>query len=339
MVVSPSASQLAHLLRFRASVLTALLAAVVLAAVVLAAGLAMPAQAIDDRRTWFTPVPGFEIVRAFDKPAQNWQQGHRGIDVAALPGEPIRAPQSGTVRFSGSVAGRSVLSLHVDGHVVSFEPVESDLRAGDEVFAGHPIGTVAEPSHCDDGCVHVGVWRADAEKDYLNPAQFFSADATVLLPEANALAELPPPAGGDASSGAGAWGGHQNGRIPAVALCPVAAAPGHLLRCDAAAAFETLATAYSQRFGTRISVTDSYRDYATQVVLKRRKGRMAATPGTSNHGWGLAVDLGGGINSFGTVQHEWMRANAPRYGWIHPSWARSTGSLPEPWHWEYQARN
>jgi hypothetical protein len=335
MLSSPSSSRAAHPLLFVVCALTALLAGALPAV-----GLSTPTQAADEPGSWFTPVPGFEIVRAFDKPARNWEQGHRGIDVAALPGEPIRAPESGTVRFSGNVAGRPVLSLHVGDHVVSFEPVESDLHTGDEVFAGHPVGTVAAPSHCEPGCVHVGVWRSDTEKDYLNPAQFFSADSTVLLPEADAPAELPPlPAGGDSSSGAGAWGGHQNGRIPAVALCPIAAAPGHLLRCDAAAAFEALAGAYSQRFGSRISVTDSYRDYPTQVVLKRRKGRMAATPGTSNHGWGLAVDLGGGINSFGTVQHEWMRANAPRFGWIHPSWARSTGSLPEPWHWEYQARS
>ena len=55
-------------------------------------------------------------------------------------------------------------------------------------------------------------------------------------------------------------------------------------------------------------------------------------------GWGLAVDLGGGINRFGTVQHEWMRSNAPRFGWVHPSWARQSGSLPEAWHWEYKGR-
>src|SRR5699024_5407388 len=94
-------------------------------------------------------------------------------------------------------------------------------------------------------------------------------------------------------------------------------------------------TLFKARFGSPISVTDAYRDYATQVILKRRKGRMAATPGTSNHGWALAVDLGSGINSFGSAQHRWMRANAPKFGWIHPGWARQSGSLPEPWHWEF----
>lgn len=309
-----------------------------LIALLIVTALPLGARAADRPSDWFTPVPGFTVTRPFDKPAQNWESGHRGIDVGALPGEAIRAPAAGTVRFAGRVAGRPVLSLEVAGHVVSFEPVASELAAGDPVFAGQPVGTVAEPAHCDTGCVHVGVWRAGADKDYLNPAPFFAADSTILLPEAEAPSELPAvPAGDDGASGAGQWGGHENGRIPAVAMCPLASAPGHRLRCDAAKAFDALDAAYRQEFGRGISVTDSYRDYETQVVLKRRKGRMAATPGKSNHGWGLAVDLGGGINSFGTVQHEWMRSNGPRFGWIHPAWARSGGSLPEAWHWEFRA--
>ncbi len=59
-------------------------------------------------------------------------------------------------------------------------------------------------------------------------------------------------------------------------------------------------------------------------------------PGTSNHGWALAVDLGGGINSFGTAQHVWMVANGPAYGWIHPTWARQGGGREEAWHFEYE---
>lgn len=55
----------------------------------------------------------------------------------------------------------------------------------------------------------------------------------------------------------------------------------------------------------------------------------------NNHGWGGALDLGGGVNRFGTAQHEWMRANADRFGWGHPSWAQQSGSRPKAWHWEY----
>jgi LAS superfamily LD-carboxypeptidase LdcB len=58
-------------------------------------------------------------------------------------------------------------------------------------------------------------------------------------------------------------------------------------------------------------------------------------PGTSNHGWGLAVDLCGGIDHYGTAQYTWMKANAGRYGFLHPDWAEPGRGREEPWHWEY----
>ena len=58
----------------------------------------------------------------------------------------------------------------------------------------------------------------------------------------------------------------------------------------------------------------TYRTYASQVRMYGQKPALAAVPGTSNHGWGLAVDLCGGIGSFGTRQYTWMVANAGRFG-------------------------
>ena len=48
--------------------------------------------------------------------------------------------------------------------------------------------------------------------------------------------------------------------------------------------------------GVDIGVTDSYRPYEEQVDLVRRKGLysqggLAAVPGTSPHGWGMALDV------------------------------------------------
>ena len=126
-----------------------------------------------------------------------------------------------------------------------------------------------------------------------------------------------------------------NGEIPASALCPLWGAPGHLLRADAAHAFNQLAEAYAADHGEALCITDSYRTYASQVRLKAAKPRLAARPGTSNHGWGTAVDLCGGIQSFGTSEHRWMQANASLYGFFHPQWAQQGGSKPEPWHWEF----
>lgn len=128
---------------------------------------------------------------------------------------------------------------------------------------------------------------------------------------------------------------YPNGALPARALCPLVGSPGESLRPGAAAAFNALSKAFERDTGATICVTDSYRSLAEQVSVKADKGKWAATPGRSQHGLGLAVDLCGGIQSFGTAQHLWMRQNAPLYGWFHPGWAEAGGSLPEPWHWEY----
>jgi hypothetical protein len=134
--------------------------------------------------------------------------------------------------------------------------------------------------------------------------------------------------------GARSWGGYPNGLIPPSALCPIGVG-GHSLRCDAAAAYRAMSAAFAEAFGRPVCITDSYRTYAGQVRLYGEKPALAAVPGTSNHGWGLAVDLCGGIDGFGTPQYAWMVANAGRFGWLHPTWADPGNGREEPWHWEY----
>ncbi|MGY1741015.1 MULTISPECIES: NlpC/P60 family protein [unclassified Blastococcus] len=134
--------------------------------------------------------------------------------------------------------------------------------------------------------------------------------------------------------GARSWGGYPNGLIPPSALCDIGAG-SHALRCDAAAAYRAMSSAFAAAFGTPICITDSYRTYASQVRLYGQKPALAAVPGTSNHGWGLAVDLCGGIQTFGTPQYQWMVANAGRFGWLHPTWADPGNGREEPWHWEF----
>jgi hypothetical protein len=142
---------------------------------------------------------------------------------------------------------------------------------------------------------------------------------------------LPARSSGEA---AGAWGGYPNGFLPRTALCPVGIG-SHALRCDAAAAFRALSAAYAARFGGPVCLTDSYRTFAEQVRLYGVKPALAAVPGTSNHGWALAVDLCGGLQSFTSAQYAWMAANAPAFGWSNPPWARPGQGREEPWHWEF----
>lgn len=162
------------------------------------------------------------------------------------------------------------------------------------------------------------------------------ADAEPWLPLMAAVPWMPPQRyNGEVSGVVGTWGGYANGMIPLDVLCSPSWNSRHQARCDAAEALEAMNRAYRAAFGVNMSITSSYRTYEEQVRLKAEKPTLAAKPGTSNHGWGLAIDFGGGINTFGSAQHNWMRANANTFGWFHPRWAQYDGSLPEPWHWEY----
>ena len=96
-----------------------------------------------------------------------------------------------------------------------------------------------------------------------------------------------------------------------------------------------MSRAYEHDTGTPLCVTDGYRPLAEQFAVARDTPNLAARPGTSHHGLGIAADLCGGVQSFGTAAHLWMQQNAPLYGWYHPAWAEPSGSMPEPWHWEF----
>lgn len=128
---------------------------------------------------------------------------------------------------------------------------------------------------------------------------------------------------------------YANGRLPDRVLCALPGASDEKLRADAAVAFARLAGAYEEALGQPMCVTDGYRTLAEQRALRRMKPGLAAQPGTSEHGWGLALDLSCGVQSFRTTQHAWVARNASRFGWILPQWARRSGSKPEPWHWEF----
>jgi LAS superfamily LD-carboxypeptidase LdcB len=130
-------------------------------------------------------------------------------------------------------------------------------------------------------------------------------------------------------------GGQANGFLDPSTLCPLSYAPGQALSAAAAEAFNRMTEHAKATTGSPLCVTDSYRPYGDQVRVYSTKPGLAAVPGTSNHGWGLAVDLGCGVERFGSDTHRWMKANASQFGWVHPAWAQQGGSKPEPWHWEF----
>ncbi len=125
-----------------------------------------------------------------------------------------------------------------------------------------------------------------------------------------------------------------NGQLPADAVCALWDDEG--LRADVALSFVELSAAFEERFGERLALTDGYRSLAEQHAVAAERPGFAAEPGTSDHGWGLAVDLGSGVSTGSGERYAWMREHAPSFGWENPTWAQPGGSGPtEPWHWEH----
>jgi murein DD-endopeptidase MepM/ murein hydrolase activator NlpD len=125
--------------------------------------------------------PPHSVTRPFEAPATAYSSGHRGIDIAAAQGTQVLAPAAGTVYFAGRVVDRAVLTIeHEGGYLSSFEPVVSDLDAGQTVRMGQMIGTVDSGGHCSGSCLHFGV-RLGGE--YLSPLMMIGeVPRAVLLP-------------------------------------------------------------------------------------------------------------------------------------------------------------
>ncbi|MCG2798256.1 MAG: M15 family metallopeptidase [Cellulomonas sp.] len=126
-----------------------------------------------------------------------------------------------------------------------------------------------------------------------------------------------------------------NGQLPASDLCTLW--DGHTqARADYAVALAQLNQAFVIQFGADLCLSSGYRTLAQQRAVKAQKGGLAATPGKSNHGLGLAVDF---CTSETTgARWTWLNANGPTYGIENPDWAKPGGSGPhERWHWEFTA--
>lgn len=149
--------------------------------------LASPCRADDVRLQW--PLrPGVPaVVRPFDAPWPDWQHGHRGIDLAGLPGQPVFAAGPGTVVFAGTLAGRPVVSVaHPGGLHTSYEPVEAAVRPGQGLDGDTALGRLVagHPGCPAQACLHWGaMWGPAARADYVDPIGLLAATPVRLKPD------------------------------------------------------------------------------------------------------------------------------------------------------------
>lgn len=121
-----------------------------------------------------------------------------------------------------------------------------------------------------------------------------------------------------------------NGQLAGGELAPIGA--GYFLRRDAAGAFNAMSADAQRRYGRPVRVIAGYRTLARQWYFWRLfqagQGNLAAYPGTSNHGWGLAVDLA-------SQSDRWLVDQiGGRYGYSK----RCSDAASEWWHVMYNPR-
>lgn len=129
-----------------------------------------------------------------------------------------------------------------------------------------------------------------------------------------------------------------NGRIPVGNRCKISLSynspdsfdPGYTpktqryLNCDDQPYLKSLEATYKATFGHYAAIDLTYRDINEQWCWYNKFGSpRAAYPGTSNHGYGLAIDFRetdkpGEEFGWGGVGQKWLSANAHRWGFANP---------------------
>jgi hypothetical protein len=104
---------------------------------------------------------------------------------------------------------------------------------------------------------------------------------------------------------------------------------GYYLANSAASSFNAMSAEARRRWGRSITVVGGYRTYAKQIyfwnLYRSGRGNLAAYPGTSNHGWGLAVDL----------SSQWCRWAVDQIGRKY-GWSKGcSDAQSEWWHIKY----
>jgi zinc D-Ala-D-Ala carboxypeptidase len=207
--------------------------------------------------------------------------------------------------------------------MLGLSSVQGRIAAIEARFEPGPVPTQApmETGSTFGGAPTVGATTGAARFDSYFSNALSAAGGSARTPAARlapgAYGSLQPPA---------ELVGYGNGTVPPGALASIG--DGHSLHAPAAQAFRQMESS-ARMAGIELDIVSSYRDLPTQQRLAHEKGLysqggLAATPGTSNHGWGLSVDLT--LDSRG---QEWMRANAHQFGFVE--------DVPrEPWHWTYR---
>lgn len=106
-------------------------------------------------------------------PFDGARQLHAGIDIAAAPGSPIKAPADGIVTFVGDFdsLGNAIVIKHDSGIMTRYGHTQRvHVRVGQAVKRGAVIGTVGNTGKSTGPHLHYEVW---VKNQAVNPRDFF----------------------------------------------------------------------------------------------------------------------------------------------------------------------
>ncbi len=157
---------------------------------------------------WAWPVDG-PVLRPFvlgDDPYARGQ--HRGIDIGASSGSPVRAPAAGTISFAGTVptGGKTVTIRTRDGHAVTLLHLgEYSVARGTEVGEGDVVGSVGPSGDAreDQPYVYLGIRLAGDPNGYVDPLGLLPPPTNADEPVQPEPAPDPAPAPASAGGGRG----------------------------------------------------------------------------------------------------------------------------------------
>ncbi|MEE1619913.1 SH3 domain-containing protein [Zafaria sp. Z1313] len=129
-----------------------------------------------------------------------------------------------------------------------------------------------------------------------------------------------------------------NGKLPSSALVAIPWDPQkNLIAGPALADLTRMNAAFKKKFGRDLEVDLTYRTLGMQRYLYTDLGPMiAARPGTSSHGWGLAIDFPETKPyGFGGAYYTWLKKYSKQWGWVHHKRLEQGSPYAEAWHFEY----
>lgn len=147
----------------------------------------LPAMASARPIPFTRPVPG-PVIQAISQPDQPWTPGHRGVDLAAQPDEPVHVLRAGTISFAGQVNQVGWVTVdHGGGLSTTYGPLTmpAAVTKGQRVHTGSVIGTIAPGgTHLDLGA-RVPHPKWPKKHAYLDPLKLGQVWSIRLIPQGN----------------------------------------------------------------------------------------------------------------------------------------------------------